>query len=129
MANAIKVEGLTAAIQEQLTIYAKQVTEDVNAAGQTSARKLQRLTKATAPKLTGEYRKHISIAEQVNLSTGMKTYIWHVKAPDYRLTHLLVHGHATVNGGRTKADPFLHKALETVLPEYEEAVEEALKHD
>lgn len=129
MANAIKVEGLTAAIQEQLTIYAKQVTEDVNAAGQTSARKLQRLTKATAPKLTGDYRKRISIAEQVNPATGMKTYVWHVKAPDYRLTHLLVHGHATPNGGRTKADPFLHKALETVLPEYEEAVEEALKHD
>lgn len=129
MAKAIKIEGLTAAIQEQLTIYAKQVTEDVNAASQASAEKLKKLTKATAPKMTGDYRKHIAIAEQVSPATGMKTYVWHVKAPDYRLTHLLAFGHAKPDGGRTKADPFLHKALETVLPEYEEAIEEALKHD
>ena len=57
----------------------------------------------------------------------MKKFVWHVKAPDYRLTHLLVHGHATKTGGRTKADPFLHKALDVVLPEYEQAVKEACK--
>ena len=57
----------------------------------------------------------------------MKRYIWYVKAPDHRLTHLLVHGHATRNGGRTKANPFLKNALDDVLPEYERAVEEAVK--
>ena len=129
MAKTVTIEGLSAAIHEQLIIYAKQVTEDVNTVGQTAAEKLKRLTKSTAPKMTGDYRKHIAIAEQVNPATGMKTYVWHVKAPDHRLTHLLVHSHAKVNGDRTEADPFLHKALETVLPEYEEAVEEALKHD
>ena len=45
----------------------------------------------------------------------------------HRLTHLLVHGHATRNGGRTKANPFLKNALDAVLPEYERAVEEAVK--
>ena len=60
---------------------------------------------------------------------GTKKYIWHVKAPDHRLTHLLVHGHATRNGGRTKADPFLQNALDTVLPEYETAVKEAVQSD
>ena len=57
----------------------------------------------------------------------MTRHIWYVKAPDHRLTHLLVHGHATRNGGRTKPDPFLHNALADVLPEYEKAVEEAVK--
>jgi hypothetical protein len=40
-----------------------------------------------------------------------------------------VHGHATKNGGRTRADPFLHNALGHVLPEYERAIEEAVQND
>ena len=57
----------------------------------------------------------------------MKKFIWYVRPPDHRVTHLLVKGHATRNGGRTKADPFLRNALDQVLPEYEKAVEESLK--
>ena len=53
---------------------------------------------------------------------------WYVKAPHYRLTHLLVHGHAKKDGGRVQGDPFLQNALDEVLPEYERAVEEGLKN-
>ena len=53
---------------------------------------------------------------------------WYVKAPDYRLTHLIVHGHATKDGGRTRGNPFLKNALDEVLPEYEREVEEVLKN-
>lgn len=60
---------------------------------------------------------------------GVFSYVWHVKAPDYRLTHLLVHGHATKDGGRTKGNPFLANALAQVLPEYERKVEEVLRND
>jgi hypothetical protein len=63
------------------------------------------------------------------MKRGQKRFIWHVKAPDYRLTHLLVKGHATKDGGRTKANPFLQNALDQVLPEYEKEVEEAVKSD
>lgn len=129
MAKNIKPEQLGASIGETLTIYSKNVTERVNVAGSTAAKKLRKLTKATAPVASGSYRKNIAIKEETGRADGMKRFIWYVKTPDARLTHLLVHGHVTKNGGRTKADPFLRNALDQVLPEYERAVEEAVKDD
>ena len=126
MAKTIKPTALGDAIAQELTLYAEEVAEKVNAAGDKSMKKLVKLTKATAPKMTGDYRKRIT-STAVDEGHGMKSFVWHVKAPDYRLTHLLVHGHAKVNGGRVKGDPFLHNAVDEVLPEYEKNVEEALK--
>ena len=128
MAKTIKPADLGDAIQRELTMYTEGVAERVNAAGKTAAEKLKKLTKATAPVASGDFRKHIAIKE-VDSGHGAKRYIWHVKAPDHRLTHLLVHGHATRNGGRVPGDPFLKNALETVLPEYEQAVKEAVQND
>jgi hypothetical protein len=127
MAKTIKPSDLSEAIQQELTIYRKGIIERVNEAGRAAAAKLKKLTKANAPVASGSFKKNIAVKEETNSTTGMKQFIWHVKARDHRITHLLVHGHATRNGGRTKADPFLKNALDTVLPEYEEAVEEALK--
>lgn len=126
MSKAVKPEELAKAIQKELTIYTEGVTERVNAAGRTAANKLKKLTKATAPVASGSFRKNIAVKE-VDAGNGMKKFIWYVKAPDHRLTHLLVHGHATKTGGRTKADPFLANALKVVEPEYEKAVEEAVR--
>ena len=126
--RTVTPEKLADAIQQELTLYGEGVAERVNTAGKTAAEKLRKLTKATAPVASGDFRKHIAIKE-VDSGHGTKKYIWHVKAPDHRLTHLLVHGHATKTGGRTKADPFLKNALETVLPEYEQAVKEAVQND
>lgn len=128
MAKTVKPEDLGAAIQQELQLYSEGVAERVNTASKSAAEKLKKLTKATAPMASGSFRKNIAVKE-VDSGHGTKKYIWHVKAPDHRLTHLLVHGHATKNGGRTKSDPFLKKALETVLPEYEQAVEEAVQND
>ena len=128
MAKTIKSADLADAIQQELQLYSEGVAERVNAVSKSAAEKLKKLTKATAPVASGSFRKNIAVKE-VDSGHGTKKYIWHVKAPDHRLTHLLVHGHATKNGGRTKSDPFLKNALETVLPEYEQAVEEAVQND
>lgn len=128
MAKTIKPADLGDAIQRELTTYTEGVTKRVNTVSKAAAEKLRKLTKATAPVASGDFRKHIAIKE-VDSGHGTKRYVWHVKAPDHRLTHLLVHGHATKNGGRTKGDPFLKNALETVLPEYEQAVKEAVQND
>lgn len=128
MAKSIKPEELDAAIQEELTIYHENVIEALTAAGDKAVKALVKKTKATAPVGNrGSYKK--SIAGKLLKKTARSvTHVWYVKAPDHRLTHLLVHGHATKNGGRTRADPFLKNALDQVLPEYEKDVEEALKN-
>ena len=84
--------------------------------------------KATAPERSGNYKKNIS-SKQIEEAFGFSKFLWYVKSPFHRLTHLLVNGHATANGGRTEAEPFLEKALQPVLEEYERSVEEALIDD
>lgn len=126
MSKSVKPENLAAALQQELSLYSDEVVDRVNQAGRESAKKLEKLTKATAPVASGSFKRNIATKE-VDAGHGMKKFIWYVRPPDHRVTHLLVKGHATRNGGRTKADPFLRNALDQVLPEYEKAVEESLK--
>ncbi len=126
MSKAVKPEDLGKALQKELTQYHDDVIKRVNTLSEGAAKKLVKLTKATAPVASGSFRKNIA-AKMTTKGYRGNVYSWYVKAPDYRLTHLLVHGHATRNGGRTKADPFLANALKTVTPEYEKAVEEAVR--
>lgn len=130
MHKRVKASDLSSALSDVLSVYASDLISGVNEAGALSIKKLLKLTKANAPVMTGKFRDSIAIKTvRAKSSTGYETarYIWYVKPPNYRLTHLLVHGHATRNGGRTKANPFLKNALDAVLPEYERAVEEAVK--
>lgn len=128
MAKKIEPSALGKAISEELKIYREEVVERIDKAGEKSIKRLAKLTRQNAPVRTGDYKKHISWKLSKESKFGNK-YTWFVKSPDHRLTHLLVHGHATSTGDRTKANPFLHNALDIVLPEYEKAVEEAVKND
>ena len=125
----VKPEGLLKEINRELTLYHETVLGRINQAAKEAVGELVKKTKVTAPKQTGEYRKHISSKLLKKSRLGDETYVWYVKPPDHRLTHLLVHGHAKVNGGRTKADPFLRNAVDDVRADFEKAVEEAVKSD
>lgn len=122
-------DKLKRAIEQELTIYGEEVNESLREVTRHSMAKLVSLTKKTAPRgHRGTFRRNIA-GDFAGLAKSSRTIraTWYVKAPEHRLTHLLVHGHATRNGGRTKPDPFLANALAEVLPEYEQAVKEALK--
>lgn len=128
MVKGIKPTNIGETIGNELTIYHEQIVAKLDEAAENAAKKLVKLTKATAPKDSGGFRRNIA-SKRLKKTENGSTYVWYVKPPDHRLTHLLVHGHATKNGGRTKADPFLENALETVRQEYEAAAEEAVKSD
>lgn len=126
MSRRIKPEALAAAIQKELTTYHKDVVERVDDAGRESIKKLVKLTKASAPVgARGKFRR--SITSQEFPGPRGATFVWGAKAPHHRLTHLVVHGHAKLNGGRTKGNPFLENAMAVVLPEYEKKVREAVE--
>lgn len=128
MAKSIKPEALNQALERELTIYHDRVVAGIDKAGSNAIKKLTSLTKATAPVgARGSYKRNIASKLLEKGKRGSK-YVWYVKAPDHRLTHLLVRPHATKNGGMTKADPFLQNAVAQVLPEYEEQVKEAIKN-
>lgn len=127
MGKTIRPADLGQAIEKELTTYHRSVLERVNAAGEEAVKALVKKTKRTAPKKSGAFRRAITSKTETRAETGDKRFIWGAKAPQHRLTHLLVHGHAKKGGGRVKGDPFLENALNGVLPEYEKAVEEAAK--
>lgn len=127
-AVTVKVADLDVALRQTLTLWHEDVNEAIDKASETAVKKLAKRTKATAPKgARGNFKKNISSKLKKRNRNGI-TYVWYVKAPDYRLTHLLVKGHATRDGGRTRADPFLQNALDETLPEYENAIKEALQN-
>lgn len=121
--SVVQVKDLDVEISELLSSYHNGINDGVDFYSQKAVKDLAKITKATAPKgARGSFRKHITsgVKKKTRFAT---TYAWYVKAPDYRLTHLLVHGHATRDGGRTKGDPFLHNALQQVLPAFEAGVQ------
>ena len=143
MADKIRVEsdGLSAALEAQLSKYNEELNDKLNTCVEESINQLVKITKATAPtgRRNGQFKKNIA-ADKRELKRAKRgahggfhgrvtSATWYVKAPDYRLTHLLVHGHATRDGGRTRANPFLQNAVDQVIPEYERKVQEALKDD
>lgn len=127
MAKSVRPEQLGAAIAEELTIYHEDVLGKVNKLSKKAAQELVEKTQATAP--IGARASFVSniASKRLRASRFGDTYVWYVKAPDHRLTHLLEKGHATRNGGRTKAFHFLRNACEEVLPKYEQDVKEACK--
>ncbi|MBR5845510.1 MAG: HK97 gp10 family phage protein [Rikenellaceae bacterium] len=129
MGKTIKPADLEQAIQQELTTYHRSLLARVNAAGEEAVKALVKKTKATAPRKSGAFRRAITYKVDENPATGDKRFTWGAKAPQHRLTHLLVHGHAKTDGGRVAGDPFLENALNEVLPAYEQAVEEAVKDD
>ena len=126
----ITPDRLREAIEQELTVYHESVDDKLREVTRQHMTDLVKKTKATAPTgKRGTFRKQIA-GDFRGLKKGRNIKAtWYVKAPDHRLTHLLVHGHAKKNGGRTKANPFLQNALNEVLPAFEKAVEEVVKND
>lgn len=126
----ITSDKLADAVEKELTIYHEDINEKLREVTRRSMADLVRKTRATAPEgKRGKFRRSIA-GDFRGLKRGSRHIFatWYVKKPHYRLTHLIVKGHATKNGGRTKADPFLENALDQVLPEYVREIEEVLKN-
>lgn len=64
----------------------------------------------TAGRAPGTFAKRITHTGEPVGTDGWKE-TWHVRAPDYRLTHLIANGHETRSGGRSKANPFIENAV------------------
>ena len=130
MANRIIVQSdrLTNAVLEMVREYHEDVSDKVYKVGHKAIKELERKTIDTAPiGRRGEFRPHIASKSERDRLDRMK-HTWYVKAPEYRLTHLLVHGHKLWWGGRARANPFLKNALADVLNDYIEDVEKAIKN-
>lgn len=131
MAKNVPLDKLGEVVGEELRLYTSNVNDAIYKAGQKAIKEIERKTKDTAPFNARAYHAHYADAitsKSERERTGVTRHTWYVKAPHYRLTHLLVRPHETRDGGQTKGDPFLQNALDAVLPDYEKEVEEAIKN-
>ena len=128
----VGVEHLSAQIEKDLTIYSQEITDSLKDIAKDYSKELVKQTKATAPvgnRKSNKYKDSIK-SKKLNETPRGITYVWYVDSKDsnYRLTHLLVDGHVTRDGGRTRANDFLKKAVDDVIPKYLKAVEEVIKN-
>lgn len=113
MTRKVQIDELQSAINDVLETYSVGIRKAIEQPVRESAKDLVRTARQYAPKRTGAYRKAIS--EKQGEKTAVKfTRIWYVKAPHYRLTHLLEDGHALANGGRVNGTKFLQKSVAEV---------------
>lgn len=126
--KVVKIDDLSKEIERTLTLYHGDINDGIKKAAQKSVRDMSKETKMQRFKQdTGAFRKAISTRKLKETKNGA-TYQWYVKAPHYRLTHLLEHGHATRSGGRTIAYKFVSKAEKKAVKQFEKAVEEVINN-
>lgn len=125
MAN-IKIDQLAAEIAKELSKYSQEVVEKVNISSEKVGKAAVKQLRQTSPKKTGKYAKSWTMSTEKEIGQPHKRII-HAKAPHYRLTHLLEHGHAKVGGGRVEGRPHIRPAEEEVIREFAREVEEAIE--
>lgn len=123
----ISVDKLAAEIARELSKYSQKVVEKVNISSERIGKEAVKQLKRTSPKRKGEYTKSWTMTTETAVGQPHRRII-HVKAPHYRLTHLLEYGHAKVGGGRVEGKPHIRPAEEMVIQEFVREVEEAIEH-
>ena len=123
----IDIDQLAAEIAKGLAEYSQDVVEKVNVSSEKVGKAAVKQLKQTSPKKSGKYAKSWAVKTEPEIGQPHKRIV-HVKAPHYRLTHLLEHGHAKKGGGRVEGKPHIRPAEEMVIREFMSEVEEAIKN-
>ena len=101
MGKTVSIDGLADAVMEELSEYNKLAEETmkkaVTKAGQTVRKEIQ----AGAPERSGKYAKSWRTKKTRESSRVLEVTVY--SPSRYMLAHLLEHGHAKRNGGRTRA--------------------------
>lgn len=125
MAN-INIDQLAAEIAKGLAEYSQDVVEKVNVSSAKVGKAAVKKLKQTSPKRYGNYAKSWAMKTEPEVGQPHKRIV-HVKAPHYRLAHLLEYGHAKVGGGRVEGRPHIRPAEEQVIKDFVSEVEEAIQ--
>lgn len=108
----IDTDKLSMEVIKNLQLYSKVTCEIVEKAVIETAKETVKELRVTSPEgATGEYAKSWKCKRDKE-AKGKNRYnmIVYAQKPDYRLTHLLEHGHALIRGGRTRAFPHIKNA-------------------
>lgn len=129
MSKSIKPEELAGFIKEYLEEYREDIQEDVEEVTDKVTKEARDELKQTSPRgkiaRNPKYYKGWSTKISKRGATKYHKVIWN--KTNYQLTHLLEFGHATRNGGRTKAIPHIRPIEEKYNVEFVDLVEERIR--
>lgn len=124
MSKTIKADVLTKEIAKALEDYEDDISEAVEEVSNKIGKEAVEEIKQKSPKKRGNYTKGWSLKKD-KLGKNKYSVKIHNKT-DYQLTHLLEFGHATRNGGRTKAIPHIRPVEQKYVKEYEQELKRKL---
>lgn len=129
MSKAIKIDDLGNAILKTLTEYKDDIEEDVVETVDLITKQARDELKQTSPRGKGTRKNPYYKGWAIKLSkrrTGVyHKVIWN--KTNYQLTHLLEFGHATRNGGRTRAIPHIRPVEEKYNVEFVDKLESKIR--
>ena len=111
---AINADQIAAELAKTLGAYTTEIAEEVKKAADETAAQLLSDIRSAAPKRKGKYRRAMAVKTTRDGPYERKK-LWYVKAPYYRLQHLLERGHALRNGGRAKAKKAFTERVERII--------------
>ena len=125
MAQRISVDEMADAIMEGLEEYADLAADEVKKAVRKAGKTVKDQISETAPRRHGDYAGSWSTRKTGETSQSLQVTVY--SRTRYQLAHLLEHGHAKRNGGRTRAFPHILPAQEAGEEQLLADIERALK--
>jgi len=106
----VTVDQMADAIMEGLEEYNQLAADTVKKAVKRAGTTVRKEIEGTAPQKTGKYAKSWRSRTTAESATSLHVTVY--SPSRYMLAHLLEHGHALRNGGRTRAMPHIAPAEE-----------------
>ena len=125
MGTRTSVGNLAAEVMKQLNDYAELTTEGMKKAVNDAGKTIRKEIQAGAPVKSGRYKKSWTVKKTDESSTKMEVTVH--SRDRYQLAHLLEHGHAKRNGGRTAALQHIAPAEELGIEQLERDIERCIK--
>lgn len=111
------------AMKEQYDLANEAVEKAVDKVAKDTVNEL----KSSSPRKSGKYSEGWAVKEGKTATRSKSAVVWNEK--HYRLTHLLEHGHARVNGGRkVPARPHIGVAEQKAIKSFEDELRRGIEH-
>lgn len=120
MSTNISADAFADAVQTVLASFEERSIAIAEECAIDAGKEAVSFLKANSPKKTGAYAKGWTLKKATKTGKGFKITVYN--KDHYRLTHLLEHGHAKINGGRTQSHPHILLAEEAASSLFEQKI-------